>query len=239
VNTFIRFTTILVVIFGAVAAGWAVYAHGYHLALSHHQGHDLSVIYPGTIEGLVYSSSMVLLDHARRGLRPPVLAKWVLATGISATLAANLWFGWRFGVSTALISMWPAPALFGSYEMLLTIIRGPKERPEEQALAGPETVAEPASTKRVFAGVGAPDRPAPVASQPAVAKPTTSHRQRARHAPGAPTIEAAQREFAAEIARGEIPSLRDIKKRLRIGDEKAPSYRDHIAEMGRAVREAA
>jgi hypothetical protein len=44
----------------------------------------------GTIDGLVYASSMVILHAARH--RPPVprLARWMLALGITASLAVNV-----------------------------------------------------------------------------------------------------------------------------------------------------
>ena len=45
---------------------------------------------PATIDGLVYCSSMVVLYAARHQLRVPALARWLLALGIVATLAANV-----------------------------------------------------------------------------------------------------------------------------------------------------
>lgn len=42
-----------------------------------------------TVDGLIYASSMVMLDSARREMRVPVLARWLLGLGIAATLAAN------------------------------------------------------------------------------------------------------------------------------------------------------
>ena len=45
---------------------------------------------PLTVDGLVYASSMVLLDSARRRTPVPVLRRWLLGLGITATLAANV-----------------------------------------------------------------------------------------------------------------------------------------------------
>jgi hypothetical protein len=43
---------------------------------------------PLTVDGLIYASSMVLLESARRNIPVPVLARWLLALGILATLEA-------------------------------------------------------------------------------------------------------------------------------------------------------
>jgi hypothetical protein len=50
----------------------------------------LSGAYPATIDGMIYVSSMAMLDGARRGLRSPALARWMPGTGIAATLAVNV-----------------------------------------------------------------------------------------------------------------------------------------------------
>jgi hypothetical protein len=49
---------------------------------------------PGTIDGLVYASSMVILHAARHRLPVPRLARWRLALGIAASLAVNVAQGW-------------------------------------------------------------------------------------------------------------------------------------------------
>ena len=64
------------------AAGWRVEPFG--------QG-------GATIDGLVYASSMVVLYAARHRLPVPALARWLLALGIVATLAANVAHGWPNG----------------------------------------------------------------------------------------------------------------------------------------------
>jgi hypothetical protein len=43
-----------------------------------------------TGDGLIYASSMVMLDSARRKAPVPMLARWLLGLGIAATLAANV-----------------------------------------------------------------------------------------------------------------------------------------------------
>jgi len=78
---------------------------------------------PATIDGLVYSSSTVVLYAARHRLPVPGLARWLLALGIVATLAANVAHGWSHGPVGAAVAAWPAASLVGSYELLLWLIR--------------------------------------------------------------------------------------------------------------------
>jgi hypothetical protein len=68
---------------------------------------------PATIDGLVYSSSMVILYAARHRLPIPALAP----------LAANVAHGWPGGPVGAVVAAWPAASLVGSYELLLWLIR--------------------------------------------------------------------------------------------------------------------
>jgi hypothetical protein len=67
---------------------------------------------------------MVVLDAARRGTPSPRLARWMLAAGIGATLAANVASGLWFGPVGALVAAWPALAAVGSYELLMLVVRG-------------------------------------------------------------------------------------------------------------------
>jgi len=54
---------------------------------------------------------MVLLNDARRGLRPHWLAYLALGLGISATLAINVLSGLAYGPPGAVVAAWPAVAL--------------------------------------------------------------------------------------------------------------------------------
>ena len=89
---------------------------------------------------------MVVLYAARHQLRVPALARWLLALGIVATLAANVAHGWSHGPIGAAVAAWPAASLVGSYELLLWLIR---------SAAGGSVVREPA-----------PDQPGGPADQP-------------------------------------------------------------------------
>jgi hypothetical protein len=66
---------------------------------------------------------MVVLYAARHRLAVPGLARWLLARGIVATLAANVARGWSDGRVGAVVAAWPAASLVGSYELLLWLIR--------------------------------------------------------------------------------------------------------------------
>jgi hypothetical protein len=119
----IRWSTIAAVAAVAAVAGWVSYEHALAVVRAHGEAGAVAKVYPVTVDGLIYSASMVLLDAARRGARAPGLARWLLACGIGATLAANVAAGLRFGPVGAVVAAWPALALIGSYELLMLIIR--------------------------------------------------------------------------------------------------------------------
>ena len=60
---------------------------------------------------------MVILHAARHGLPVPRLARWMLALGITASLAVNVAQGWSHGLVGAAAAAWPAVELVGSYEL--------------------------------------------------------------------------------------------------------------------------
>jgi hypothetical protein len=119
----IRWSTILAVAAVAIVAGWVSYVHAYDVVRAHGEHGALARLYPGTIDGLIYSASMVLLDAARRGVKPPPLARWLLTAGIGATLFANVLAGAAYGLLGAAVAAWPALALVGSYELLMWLVR--------------------------------------------------------------------------------------------------------------------
>jgi hypothetical protein len=76
---------------------------------------------PLTVDGLIWASSMVMLDSARRGVRVPVLARWLHGLGIAATLTANVAHGLGHGPIGAAAAAWGAVALVDSYEFRMII----------------------------------------------------------------------------------------------------------------------
>jgi hypothetical protein len=120
----IRWTTAGAVVGVAAVAAVASYEHASALVQVHGESGWTGRLIPVTVDGLIYASSMVMLDSARRDVRVPSLARWLLGLGIIATLAANVAHGLGHGIIGAVVAAWPAVALVGSYELLMMIIRG-------------------------------------------------------------------------------------------------------------------
>jgi hypothetical protein len=123
VDRAIRLSTAVAVMAVAGIAAYVSYWHAYAVVCAHGESGVTARLEPATIDGLVYASSTVNLYAARHRLPVPALARWLLALGIVATLAANMAQGWSHGPVGAVIAAWPAVSLVGSYELLLWIIR--------------------------------------------------------------------------------------------------------------------
>jgi hypothetical protein len=119
----IRVSTAAAVVGVAGIAAYVSYQHAFEVVRAHGESGLTARLEPATIDGLVYSSSMVVLYAARHRLPVPALARWLLALGILATLAANVAHGWSGGPVGAVVAAWPAASLVGSYELLLWLIR--------------------------------------------------------------------------------------------------------------------
>jgi hypothetical protein len=107
----------------AVVAAVISYQHAYELVRSHGESGLTARLVPFTVDGLIWAASMVVLDASRRGQPVARLAAWSLGAGICATVGANLAHGVGHGPVGALVSAWPAPALVGSFELLMMLIR--------------------------------------------------------------------------------------------------------------------
>ena len=123
VDRAIRLSTAIAVLAVAGVAAYVSYWHAYAVVCAHGETGVTARLELATIDGLVYASSMVNLYAARHRLPVPALARWLLALGIVATLAANMAQGWSHGPVGAVIAAWPAVSLVGSYEFLVWIIR--------------------------------------------------------------------------------------------------------------------
>jgi hypothetical protein len=119
----IRVSTAAAVVGVAGIAAYVSYQHAFEVVCAHGESGLTARLEPATIDGLVYSSSMVILYAARHQLPVPRLARWLLGLGIVATLAANVAHGWPDGPVGAVVAAWPAASLVGSYELLLWLIR--------------------------------------------------------------------------------------------------------------------
>jgi hypothetical protein len=123
----IRWSTAGAVVGVAAVAAAVSYEHAYALVRAHGETGWIGWLVPLTVDGLIYASSMVMLDSARREVPVPALARWLLGLGIAATLAANVAHGLGHGPVGAAVAAWPAVALVGSYELFMTIIRGTRQ----------------------------------------------------------------------------------------------------------------
>jgi hypothetical protein len=152
-DTAIRASTAAVVLAVAGIAAYISYWHAYAVVRQYGESGVTALLEPGTIDGLVYASSMVILHAARHRLPVPRLARWMLALGITASLAVNVAQGWSHGLVGAAAAAWPAVALVGSYELLAWMIR--------TTGGGPDHLPSPDG------GVPQPDQPGP-SRRPAV-----------------------------------------------------------------------
>jgi hypothetical protein len=119
----IRITTAAAVATVAAVAATISYRHAYELVSTHGETGVTARLVPFTVDGLILAASMLILDANRRHRPVPPLARWCLGAGILATIGANLAHGLGHGPIGALVSAWPALALAGSFELLMTLIR--------------------------------------------------------------------------------------------------------------------
>src|ERR1700722_16118209 len=94
----IRWSTALAVVGVAAVAAVVSYEHASDLVREHGEAGWTGRFIPLTVDGLIYASSMVMLFSARRNVRVPGLAGWLLGFGIVATLAANVTHGLGRGI---------------------------------------------------------------------------------------------------------------------------------------------
>ena len=104
-------------------AAYLSYEHAFEVIAAHGETGMAARLEPATVDGLVYSSSMVIWYAARHQLAVPVMARCLLAVGIVATLAANVAHGWSHGPVGAVVAAWPAVSLVGTFELILWVIR--------------------------------------------------------------------------------------------------------------------
>jgi hypothetical protein len=87
----------------------ASHEHAYALVRAHGEpgrtGRPVSL----TMDGLIYATSIVMLDLARRKVPVRALARWLLGLGIAATLTADMARGPGDGLAGA---QWPIAARF-------------------------------------------------------------------------------------------------------------------------------
>ena len=149
--------TATAVLLVATIAAVVSYMHVATLALHYGQPPLAAYLLPLSIDGLVASSSLVMLRAARAQVSAPWLARTGLVLAVVATLAANVASGAQHGWPGALLAGWPAVAFVISAETAISMSRrrvASGQRPEQE---------RPAATHR------APARPSVATRRPAAA----------------------------------------------------------------------
>jgi hypothetical protein len=154
----IKWSTAGAVLGVAAVAAVASYEHAYDLVRAHGKSGWTAHMVPLTVDGLIYASSMVMLDSARRNAPVPALARWLLGLGIAATLAANVAHGLGHGPAGSVVAAWPAVALIGSYELLMMVMRSSQAAPGgiAKSACNPDPLGEQAA--EIFADQMVGDR---------------------------------------------------------------------------------
>jgi hypothetical protein len=103
----IRWSTAGAVVGVAAVAAVTSYEHAYDLVRAHGEVGWPARLVPLTVDGLIYASSMVMLESARGKAPVPALARWLLGLSITTTLAANVAHGLGHGLIGAAVAVWP------------------------------------------------------------------------------------------------------------------------------------
>ncbi|RAY13594.1 hypothetical protein DPM19_18115 [Actinomadura craniellae] len=246
-------TTVAVVGIGGIAAVVS-FRHALAVVQAHGEDGVTGYLTPLTIDGLVFTASMVLLDAARRGDRPPALARVALALGVGATVAVNVLHGIERGPVGAVVAAWPAVTLVLVVELLMGMIR--RGRVSATTADVDEVLVVAQLDHGAAAGVEnelvmpVDERPA---VRPVVESPGGEVLDRAAARLAAllddeavdegdgsaspdldPVIATACDRFAGVLATGGLPSVRALRQELRIGHPRAVRVRAALAGRERA-----
>ena len=118
-----RPVTAAAVLLVAAIAAVVSYMHVATLALDYGQPPLAAYLLLLSIDGMVATSSLVLLRSARTGVSAPWLARTGLVLAVLATLAANVASGLPAGWPGALLAGWPAVAFVISAETAIAMSR--------------------------------------------------------------------------------------------------------------------
>jgi len=223
----------------AVVAGIVSFTHIEALALAHGYALGTARLLPVSVDGLIVAASLSCLTEARARGGASRWSRAGLALGIMATLAANVAVGAHFGIIGMLVHAWPAVAFIMASEILLRMIRATGTVPSAGGAAGTVAEPEPAVPGEV-ARVVPPVPPSvplvipaavpvPVDGVPAV--PGKRARTVASGRTPAARQQAPEKVFAAELAAGELPSLRAIKERMHVGTDRARVIHAGLASL--------
>jgi Protein of unknown function (DUF2637) len=115
-------TAVAVLLVAAIAAAVS-FLHLAALAIRYGQPLVAAYLLPVSIDGVVATSSLVLLRAARTGVSAPWLARLGLVLSIVATLAGNVASGLDHGWQGALVASWPPIGFVLSAETAISMTR--------------------------------------------------------------------------------------------------------------------
>ena len=196
----------------AAVAGTISYSHMYELSLVLHQGVMASRLMPFGVDGLIVVGSVVLLQSApgQRWLG------WVgVVPGLAISLFANIESGLRYGPLAAIWAGVPALSFFIATFILERWLQGQAKAKPESALA-PIVMDASESVTAVT-----PKSPSGSTGRVPV--------RAIKSAPTRPRAATPESAYAALLARGELPSLRAIRRDMHVGDVKAKAIREQLA----------
>ena len=186
--------TAAAVLLVAAIAAVVSYMHVATLALHYGQPPLAAYLLPLSIDGMVATSSLVLLRSARAGVSAPWLARTGLALAVMATLAANVASGLPDGWPGAALAGWPAVAFVVSAETAISMSRR-RARVATERPAGTAT-ARPRRKRVATSRRAAADTEAAVLS----ALATRPHMTNAELATAIGTSERTARRYRARLA---------------------------------------
>ena len=135
--------TAAAVLLVAAIAAVVSYMHVATLALHYGQPPLAAYLLPLSIDGMVATSSLVLLRSARAGVSAPWLARAGLVLAVLATLAANVASGLPDGWPGAALAGWPAVAFVISAETAIAMSRRKVARVATERPAATATITRP------------------------------------------------------------------------------------------------
>jgi hypothetical protein len=235
----------------AAAAGVISFGHIYELTLALHQSVLTARLMPVAIDGLITVGSVVLLQSGSR-------LGWLgVGPGLALSVFANVESGIRYGWLSAVWAGIPALSFFLATFILERWLKSqsspaPAVVPSASDVAGTVAAAAPTAPKSTPETVAESVPFAPVPVPPAVPRAVPAGVPRAVPAgvpvDGVPPIRARrsrtvtpkrtqagrskvpEKVFAAELAVGELPSVRAIKGRMKVGTDRARVIRGQLAQ---------
>jgi hypothetical protein len=221
----IRVSAVIAVLVVTGIAAVISYGHAHDLVEAYGEPGVSSYALPLTVDGLIATTGLVLLDAARRGARPPFLAWLLLAAGIAATLGANIAHGLSHGLVGAAVAGWPALVATGCFELLTRMIRSGREGVDNINTLDLETDPEPvADGWDRWETIDPEPVPATVGTtpmDPTVALVATGDLE--------PDPELEELVATARDRFGtEVPSVNQLRRALKVGHPKATAVRAEL-----------